>query len=137
MHRVVVAALLALSGCAVQSRHTPPPLKPLELAVAPHQEVVTASLVGSLMYENGCLWFRDDQTKARLYPIWPVGSIFNGTAVIFHRPGKAEQPIIIDEQFVMSGRPVDWRELAPGYYLPFQHQCGTEPFLVTSVRPAD
>jgi hypothetical protein len=137
MHRVFAPLLTLLLASAAQSKHRPSPLKPLELATAPHQEVVTASLTGSLMYEDGCLWFREDRTKNRLYPVWPVGSTFNGSAVIFHPPGKAEQPIIVAEQFVMSGRPVDWRELAPAYYARFQQQCGTEPFLVSSVRPAD
>ena len=81
--------------------------------------------------------FRDHQNTAHLMPVWPEGSIFNGTSVIFHQPGKADQPVVIGEEFVMSGQPVMWSGLSGQIYSPFQHQCSAAPFMVASVRPAD
>lgn len=57
------------------------------------------------------------------------------TAVIFHQPGKASQPIMVEQQVEIAGRPIPWTEL-PGY-APFRHQCLAEPFLVSAVGPAD
>ena len=111
-------------------------MRPLELATAPYEGTVTTALTGSLMYEGGCLLFLEGRTGARLLPVWPQGSVFNGTSVIFHEPGKAEQPILVSEQFVMEGRPLPWRELQAGY-APFEQQCATPPFKVSKVRPAD
>ena len=91
------------------------PLRPLELATAPYSEVVTAVHSGSLMYEGGCLLFRDERSRTRLMPVWPTG---------------------IAQEFVMTGHPVLWNEL-PGDYRPFHQQCGAEPFLVSRVRPAN
>jgi hypothetical protein len=136
MRKVEIAMVLALAGCAPQPLIRP--LKPLEIALAPYQDVVTAALPGSLMYENNCLLFRDEASKAYLMPIWPVGSSFNGTAVLFHQPGKAEQHVLVAEEFVMEGQPLQWSRLSPTYYEPFQRQCsGVQPFFVTSVRPAN
>src|SRR5438270_12864667 len=112
------------------------PLRPLELATAPYSEVVTSVHSGTLLYEGGCLLFRDEGSRTRLMPVWPTGSIFNGEAVTFHQPGKADQAIVIAQEFVMSGHPVLWNEL-PGDYRPFHQQCGAEPFLVSRVRPAN
>jgi hypothetical protein len=113
------------------------PLRPQELAVVPYQEIVTASLTGSLMDEGGCLLFRDDATKQHYLPVWPIGSIYNGTSVIFHQPAKADQRLVIGEEFLMEGRPVQWSALDAAYYEPFRRQCGTTPFLVTAIRPAN
>lgn len=114
------------------------PLKPLEIPLAPYQGVVTAALAGSLMYEGGCLLFRDEASKAYLLPIWPDGSSFNGTAVLFHQPGKADQRVFVSEEFAMEGQPLQWTRLSQDYYMPFEHQCaGYQPFFVSSVRPAD
>ena len=133
----LIALALLQTSCATYPRHGIRPLRPLELATAPYQEAVTASLTGTMMYESGCLLFRDDQTRAVLLPVWPTGSIFNGTAVIFHRPGKADQPLFVGEEFVMEGRPVQWPALAAFDYSPFAHQCAARPFLVSRVRPAN
>lgn len=133
--RMIVAGLLALAGCAESGHHGPRPLRPLELATSSYQSAVNSSLTGSLMYEGGCLLFRDQTSGTSLLPIWPDGSIFNGTSVIFHEPGKASQPILIEQQILLQGRILPWSEL-PGY-LPFQTQCRAEPFLVSKVRPAD
>ena len=128
--------VLLLTGCASHSAGIRP-LRPLELAAAPYQETVTDYPAGSLMYEGGCLLFRDSQTKAQLMPVWPIGSIFNGTSVNFHQPGKSDQPVLVGEMFVMEGRPAQWSELPVSAYAPFQNQCAAPPFFVSGVRPAD
>jgi hypothetical protein len=136
MRRAGLLLFVLLESCSTYSNRGVRPLRPLELATAPYQDVTTSALTGSLMYEGGCLIFRDDETKALLHPVWPDGSIFNGTAVIFHQPGKADQPILVGEEFVMEGQPAQWPALAPSLAR-FQRQCAYEPFLVAKVRPAD
>ena len=128
-------ALCLLPACAANQGGIRP-LRPLELAAAPYEGTVTTALTGSLTYEGGCLLFLDGRTGARLLPVGPQGSVFNGTSVIFHEPGKAEQPILVSQQFVMEGRPIPWSELKGGY-APFEHQCATLPFMVSKVGPAD
>jgi hypothetical protein len=130
---LIVAVLL--SGCF--ARHGIRPLRPLEIATAPYQDVSTESRAGSLMYEGGCLLFRDAANGAILMPVWPAGSTFNGTAVLFHEPGKADQRVIIAEQFLMEGQSLQWTTLRAGTYVPFKHQCNYQPFFVSSMRPAD
>ena len=136
MRKAGLVVLPLLAGCA-WAGHGIRPLRPLELATAPYEETVNAELTGSLMYEGNCLLFREDRTKARLLPVWPSGSIFNGTSVIFHEPGKIDQPVLIAQEFVMGGAVVPWAQLPPNIYAPFQAQCGAEPFLVSEIRPAD
>ena len=137
MRRAGLLGLALLAACSTYSNGGVRPLRPLELATAPYSETVTAGLTGSLMYEGGCLLFRDEQSTARLLPVWPAGSVFNGTSVIFHRPGKADQPVLIGQEFVMEGQPLMWPALSPAVYSPFRHQCAAQPFLVARVRPAD
>jgi hypothetical protein len=60
------------------------PLRPLELATSLYSPTASAALTGSLMYERGCLMFRDGSSTRVMLPIWPDGSVFNGTSVIFH-----------------------------------------------------
>lgn len=137
MTRSTTSLLLAvplLAGCATSLHHGIRPLRPLELATAPYEGTVTLKLDGSLMYERGCLLMRAEPSGYVL-PIWPDGSIFNGTSVIFHQPGKASQPVMVEQQVQLGGRPLPWNQL-PGY-APFEHQCNAQPFLVSSVRPAD
>jgi hypothetical protein len=136
MRNTGLLVLLLLSSCVTNGSRIRP-LRPLELAVAPSQEAVTATLTGSLMYEGGCLLFRDDRSKARLLPVWPTGSVFNGTSVIFHPPAKSDQRVVVGEEILLEGRPGDWAALPTATLLPFRHQCGAEPFLVASVHPAD
>jgi hypothetical protein len=136
LRRAALLAAFPLVGCVASGHGGIRPLRPLELATAPYDGTVAKVLVGSLMYEGGCLLFREERTGARLLPVWPTQSVFNGTSVIFHEPGKAEQPILVSQQFVMEGRPLPWTEL-PGGYAPFEHQCSAEPFMVAKVRPAD
>jgi hypothetical protein len=131
----ILPPLMLVAGCASQYHHGTRPLRPLELATSGYDGTITASLTGSLMYEGGCLMFRADDSPVPLLPIWPNGSVFNGTSVIFHEPGKASQPIIIEQQIVIQGRPLIWAQL-PGYE-PFHSQCPAEPFVVSKVRPAD
>ena len=130
---------LVVAGCAPHPLIRP--LKPQEIALASYQDVITASLAGSLMYEGDCLLFRDDATKSILLPVWPYGSTFNGTAVLFHHPGKADQRILVSEEFVMEGQTLEYARLpqvAQEYYAPFRAQCpGYQPFFVSSTRPAN
>ena len=133
MRKLFLAALVLLQACA---NHGVRPLRPQELATAPYRDVATASLTGSLMYEGGCLLFRDEDTKERYLPVWPAGSVFNGTSVIFHQPAKSEQRIIVGEEFLMTGEPSEWSQLATPYYTRFERQCGAQPFFVSAVRPA-
>ena len=72
MRKASIWLSMALASCAPHELIRP--LKPLEIALAPYQDVVTAALPGTLMYENDCLMFRDEATKAYLMPIWPEGA---------------------------------------------------------------
>ena len=136
MRKMMVSIAVLLGGC-VTSTNGVHPLRPLEIATAPYQPAVTAALAGSLMYEGGCLLFRRAEGGAPLMPVWPTGSVFNGTSVIFHQPGKADQPVLVSQEFVMEGRPLMWPALSTSVYGPFQQQCAAQPFLVARVRPAD
>ena len=131
-----LVSLLLLAGACSYSTGIRP-LHPLELATSLYSETVTEAPTGSLMYEHGCLLFRDDESAALMLPIWPDGSIFNGTSVIFHQPAKAEQPIVLGQEFVMEGQAVPWQAISAENYAPFHHQCGAKPFFVSKVRPAD
>jgi hypothetical protein len=130
----LLLALLLPAGCATSLHHGIRPLRPLELATAPYQGTVTTAFTGSLIYESGCLLMRVDG-GGYVLPVWPDGSIFNGTSVIFHEPGKASQPIMVEQQVQIGGRPLAWLQL-PGYPS-FEHYCRAVPFLVSKVRPAD
>jgi hypothetical protein len=135
--RISSFALLALvSGCASQQAGIRP-LRPLELATAPYQDGSTAAATGSLMYEQGCLLFRADGSPVRLLPIWPTGSVFNGSSVIFHEPGRPDQPILITEHILIKGYARAWPDLPAVPFAPFEHQCGGQPFMVSGVRPAN
>ena len=89
------------------------------------------------MYENSCLLFRDEDTRKIYQPIWPAGTIFNGTSVIFHLPAKADTRVVLAEETHIAGVPLDWKTMAAEYFAPFQIQCGAAPFFVSSVRPAN
>jgi hypothetical protein len=113
------------------------PLHPLELATSQYSEAVTSARTGSLMYEGGCLLFREDDGGKVVLPVWPDGSIFNGTSVIFHEPAKADQPVVLGQEFVMEGQEARWDMLPAANYASFRHQCAAQPFFVSRVRPAD
>ena len=101
MKRILLMSAMSLGSCVSPSVHS---LKPLEIATAPYEGIPTEGLTGSLMYEGDCLLFRDEGNHLQLMPVWPDGSTFNGTSVTFHEPGKAEQRIIIGEEFRMEGQ---------------------------------
>lgn len=136
MRKACLALLVVLQGCVSQGGIRP--LRPLEIATAPYRDVSTTAVTGSLMYEGGCLLLRDDRTHALLMPVWPLGSSFNGNALLVHHPGKSDQWVTIAQELLVSGEPYQWATFDPVYYRPFEHQCGGyAPFLVTTVRPAD
>ena len=93
---------------------------------------MTAALTGSLLYEGGCLLFRDEETAGRLMPVWPDGSVFNGTTLIFHQPGKAEQLVVVGEEVMIEGQPA-----VPVAGPSGTGRCGAQPFFVSRVRPAN
>ena len=71
-------------------------------------------------------------------PVWPAGTSFNGSAVTFHLPGKADQLLAISQEIVIGGQPIAWGTLGTPTYQPLQHQCGAyRPFFVSFARPAD
>ena len=137
MRKAGLVAILALGGC--MSEHPSiRPLRPLEIATAQYRDVATSALTGSLMYEGGCLIFRDDESRALMTPVVPAGSSFNGSALLFHLPGKADQWLAISQEIVIYGEPMQWTRLDGSQYQPVHHQCGAfPPFYVSAVRPAD
>ena len=135
--RALAIMLPFFVGACVTHHDYVRPLHPQELAISPYDGTLAASAEGSLAFENGCLFFREDGTNARLFPIWPEGSIFNGTSIIYHEPGKAQQPVLIAQQFAIQGRTVAWSQLDQATYAPFEHQCGGQPFLVSRLIPAN
>jgi hypothetical protein len=137
MRKVAFAAILVLTGC-LSNHPAVRPLRPLEIATAPYQPLATTALSGSLMYEGGCLLFRDEPSGALLMPVWPAGSSFNGSALLYHLPGKADQWVALAQQALLYGQPLQWGTLAGAPYQPVHDQCGAyPPFFVTSVRPAN
>ena len=135
MRRLGLTGLLVLTGCVSHGVHS---LQPEDLATAPYQSVVTDAYTGSLLYEGGCLLFRDDMNKVQVMPVWPSGSVFNGTSVIFHQPGKSEQRVVVGEEFQIEGQPIASGALAGPSYAQFQRQCGASPpFFVSRVHPAN
>ena len=77
MRKAGLLVLLLLASCEAHDSHIRP-LRPLEIAVAPYREGPTVALAGSLMYEGGCLLFREDRSKAQLLPVWPYGPCSTG-----------------------------------------------------------
>jgi hypothetical protein len=109
----------------------------MEIPTAPYLGIESARLSGTLTYQGQCLLFRSDANQVQLIPVWPDGTRFNGTSVIFHQPGRMDQPLLMNEEFLMSGKPVQWAGI-PGPRTPVhQRQCGGTPFVVASIRPAN
>lgn len=136
MRKAGLVAILMLAGCL--ERPGIRPLRPLEIATAPYREIATTTVVGTLMYEGGCLIFRDERTGVLLTPVLPTGSSFNGTAIMFHLPGKSDQWVAIAQEVLLYGRPLQWVMLDSAAYQPVRRQCGIYgPFYVTAVTPAD
>jgi len=137
MRKVGLLAVLVLSSC-MSNHPAVRPLRPLEIATAPYQPLVTTALTGTLMYEGNCLLFRDDHSGMILMPVWPSGSSFNGTALLYHLPGKSDQWLTVSQEVLLSGQPIGWTTLGSVPYQALQRQCGVyQPFFVSQVRPAD
>jgi len=134
MRRVALLTLLPLQSCATHGVH---PLSPQDLATAPYQSVVTAELTGSLLYEGGCLLFRDDDQTVQLLPVWPPGSEFNGTTLTFHSPGKSDQLVVIAQVLRIEGQPIQWSALSAPAFAPIHRQCAAPPFFVSRITPAN
>jgi hypothetical protein len=135
MRRAIpIGLLLMLEACASTGVR---PLRPFEIATAPYQASAKEQLVGSLMYEGGCLMFTNEDRSRQLLPIWPNGTLFQESMVTFHQPGKADQRVIVGEEVRLDGTPGDWAELDASFYAPFRQQCGAEPFFVSDVTPAN
>jgi len=133
MMRKAVWTLLAVTSCSTGGVH---PLRPLDLPTASYLEGVEfESIVGSLTYDNSCLLFRSEGGEM-LLPVWPYGTVFNGTSLMFHRPGKTDQPLLVNEQIQIRGE-----RLPAGYvrshFEDYRQRCGGAPFFVAAVRPAD
>ena len=131
----VLFALPMMLGCCVSNRVEP--LRPLEIATAPYPGNSVAGATGTLAYEHGCLSFRNDAHKAVWVPVWPVGTIFNGTSLIFHQPGRADQPFVLGQELLISGQPLSWPSVPSPRASLFERQCGGIPFAVADVRPAN
>lgn len=135
MRKAALLTILALGGC-MSDHPRIRPLHPLEIATAPYRDVAPSALTGTLMYEGGCLIFRDEHSRALLTPVVPTGSTFNGSALLFHLPGKSDQWVAINQEVLLYGEPLQWPSLAGE--APMQQQCGAyPPFFVSEVRPAD
>jgi len=134
MKLVLFALPMLLAGCVSEGVSH---LEPLEIPIVGYSPAVVASATGTLAYEHGCLLFVDDAGKQIYSPVWPDGTIFNGTSLIFHRPGKADQPIVINQEFVISGRPLAWSAVPSPRAALFEQQCGRIPFAVADVAQAN
>ena len=138
MRKAGLVLVLLLGGCMFHNEPKIRPLRPLEIATAPYQPLATTALTGSLMYEGGCLLFRDEASQALLMPVWPTGTTFNGTSLTYHLPGKADQFVAVAQEELLYGQPLEWGKFGDGQYEPFYYQCGAyQPYFVTNVRPAD
>ncbi len=137
MRKAWLFIMVLLGGC-MNNHPAVRPLRPLEIPTAPYQPVAATTLRGSLMYEGGCLLFRDEETGSLVMPVWPAGSSFNGTGLLYHLPGKSDQWLVMTQEALIYGRPVEWQSLEIRAYAVFRHQCGAyHPFFVTALRPAD
>ena len=137
MRKAGLFALLVVAGC-VSNHPVVRPLRPLENATAPYQTLATTTLTGTLMYEGGCLLFRDEESGTIFLPVFPTGSSFNGNALLFHLPGKGEQWLAVTQELLIYGHPIQWQDLVTPVYEPMQRQCGAyAPFFVANVRPAN
>jgi hypothetical protein len=136
MRKAAMIALVALSGCLAHPGMRP--LRPLEIATAPYQDVTTAALTGTLMYEGGCLLFRDEQSRVIFMPVWPADHNFlrdRQQLVRLSRQVKGHRAAV---EAGPGGQPIAWGTLGTPTYQPLQHQCGAyRPFFVSFARPAD
>jgi hypothetical protein len=131
---ILIGLLLNLEACASNGVR---PLRPYEIATGAYHPAAEEQLVGSLMYEGGCLLFTNEDRTRQLLPIWPDGTLFEESMVTFHQPAKAEQRLVIGEEIRLDGQAVDWPELDSVRYAPFRRQCAAQPFFVSAVTPAN
>lgn len=135
MRKAMLAGLLImLEACASNGVR---PLRAYEIATAPYHAAVKEQVVGSLMYEGGCLLFANEDRSRQLLPIWPTGTQFQESMVTFHQPAKADQRIIIGEEVRLDGEAADWSQLDSTRYAPFRKQCPGEPYFVSATAPAN
>ena len=135
MRKALLVGLLAMLGACASTGVRP--LRAYEIATGPYHSAVKDQVVGSLMYEGGCLLFVNEDRTRQLLPIWPTGTQFQESMVTFHQPAKADQRIIIGEEIRLDGEAVDWPQLEGATYAPFRHQCPGEPFFVSATAPAN
>jgi hypothetical protein len=134
MRRLVLVLLVLLQGCATQNVR---PLKPYEIATAPYRFGEARPVLGTLMYEGGCLLFRTEGDAGLLLPVWPTGTRFEESLVTFHEPGRAEQRVVLGEEIQLDALSLDWAKLDSANFEPFHHQCGAEPVFVAGVTAAN
>jgi hypothetical protein len=134
MRKSALAAMVLLQACAP---HSIRPLRPYEIATAPYHSADSETLVGSLMYEGGCLLFRSEDGRRQVLPIWPTGTIFQESLLTFHRPTKSDQKVTVAQEIQLQGQAADWSSLDVGLYERFRHQCGSQQFFVSAVTPAN
>lgn len=134
MRKAVLMGVLLLQACASTGVR---PLHSDEIPLAPYHSAAKEQIVGSLMYEGGCLLFTNEDRTRQLLPVWPTGTQLQESMLTFHQPAKAEQRLIVGEEVRLDGEVGDWSQLDPALYAPFQHQCGGQPFFVSAVTPAN
>ena len=44
---------------------------------------------------------------------------------------------MVGQEIQIEGQTSDWASLADTHLVPFQHQCGSEPFFVSAMTPAN
>ncbi len=134
MRRFALVVFLLLQACATQGVR---PLRPGEIATAPYRFGQARPVLGTLMYEGGCLLFRTDGDSAVLLPVWPNGTRFEESLITFHEPGRADQRVAVGEEIRIDSLPLDWSSLDRGSFEPFRHQCGAKPLFVAHLAPAN
>jgi hypothetical protein len=131
---VLIGVMLCLEACASSGVRS---LRPFEIATGVYHPAVKDQLVGSLMYEGGCLLFANEDRTRQFLPIWPDGTLFEEQMVTFHQPAKAEQRLVVGEEIRLDGEAVDWSRVDAARYAPFRQQCAADPFFVSAVAPAN
>lgn len=134
MRKAILIGLITLQACATPEVRL---LHEDEVATAPYHYHGKEQMVGSLMYEGGCLLFTSHDHSRQVLPIWPDGTDFQEILLTFHQPGRADQRVIVGEEIRLDGETGDWAQLDPQRYAPFSHQCGSQPFFVSDVTPAN
>jgi hypothetical protein len=134
MRKTVILVLLLLEGCASQGVR---PLRDYEIATAPYRFGEAKPVLGTLMYEGGCLLLRPDGQSGMLLPVWPTGTQFEESLVTFHQPGRADQRVVVGEEVRFGTLGLDWTNLDSAGFKSFHHQCGAAPVFIADVTPAN